>query len=183
MQINNSFSKSTTFGMALKITPKAHKALEQTSLEVLDKLQKAGEALKDTKYCHLEIGEKLRPRIDFPYASSYIAPFQPVKPKPSDSILEIKTTWDGTDVAGIRKGQSYKAYLLFDNPEQAAEAYAKINALDSDLDRAVELTKMFDNKEIKDEADRAAKRELDAKIKTAALDLIKKFGADAHEKP
>ena len=25
--------------------------------------------------------------------------------------------------------------------------------------------------------------ELDAKIKTAALDLIKKFGADAHEKP
>ena len=127
MQINNSFSKSTTFGMALKITPKAHKALEQTSLEVLDKLQKAGEALKDTKYCHLEIGEKLRPRIDFPYASSYIAPFQPVKPKPSDSILEIKTTWDGTDVAGIRKGQSYKACLLFDNPEQAAEAYAKIN--------------------------------------------------------
>ena len=52
----------------------------------------------------------------------------------------------------------------------------------SDLDRAVEITKLLDEKEVKKIEKQNADNELKAKIKAAALDLINKFGAPSHEK-
>ena len=46
MQINNNV-QSPNFGMALKISKGAKKALENCSNETIEELQKAGEALKD----------------------------------------------------------------------------------------------------------------------------------------
>ena len=69
MQIHNnpqfSQQKAASFGMALKIKPEAREALENTTMSVIEKLQKFGEELKDTKYYNLEIGKDLRPRIKF----------------------------------------------------------------------------------------------------------------------
>lgn len=185
MQINNNqchYPKSTSFGMALKITPKAEKALEEASMETIEKLQKVGEALKDTKYYHLEIGENLTPRIDSPYANSYVPPFKPIKPAKYDEFLPIETTWDGTNVSGVSKGNKYHVSIQFNTAEQAQKAYDKLNNMHSDLDRAVEITKLLDEKEVKKIEKQNADNELKVKIKAAALDLINKFGAPSHEK-
>lgn len=59
MQINNNCS-SPNFGMALKISKGARKALENASFDEIKALQKAGEELKDTKFYHVSVDENLK---------------------------------------------------------------------------------------------------------------------------
>lgn len=59
MQINNN-SSSQNFGMALKISKGARKALQNASLTEISNLQKAGEELKDTKFYHVAVDENLK---------------------------------------------------------------------------------------------------------------------------
>ena len=59
MQINNNCS-SPNFGMALKISKGARKALENASFDEIKTLQKAGEELKDTKFYHVAVDENLK---------------------------------------------------------------------------------------------------------------------------
>ena len=184
MQINNyaHSSNSSSFGMALKITPAAKSALEKATMKQIEQLQKAGEALKDTKYYHLEIGEGLTPRIDSPYANSYLPPFSPVKPTALDPYLSIKTTWDGTTINGRTKGQEVHPAIKFDTAEQAESAYNKIKNMYSDIERATEITKLMDKAEIKKIESRDAETANKAKIQAAVKDLLAKFGAESHVK-
>lgn len=62
MQINNNYS-SPNFGMALKISKGAKKALENASLDEIKALQKAGEDLKDTKFYHVSVDENLKCKL------------------------------------------------------------------------------------------------------------------------
>lgn len=59
MQINNNCS-SPNFGMALKISKGARKALENASFDEIEALEKAGKELKDTKFYHVAVDENLK---------------------------------------------------------------------------------------------------------------------------
>ncbi len=178
MQINNTQCpkpQSTSFGMALKISPKAQKALEEASMETIEKLGKIGEDLKNTKYYNLEIGENLAPRINSPFANAYTAPFKPSM-KPYDEFLSVITTWDGTEFEKLKRGKEYHTTIKFANKEAAIKAYEKLKSQHSDLDRAVELTKMLDKREIEKATESAEKSNYRKSVKNAAADLMKKFG-------
>ena len=176
------YPKSTSFGMALKITPAAKEALEKATMKEIEQLQKAGEALKDTKYYHLEIGENLTPRIDSPYANAYTSYFKPIQPTQYDQFFSFETKWDGTTIAGRSKGQIVHPTIMFDTAEQAQKAYAQVKDMHYDIDRATALTKMLDDAEIKKQGEKDAAIALKAKIKAAAQDLMDKFGAESHVK-
>lgn len=62
MQVNNNYS-SPNFGMALKISKGAKKALENASFDEIKALQKAGEDLKDTKFYHIAVDENLKCKL------------------------------------------------------------------------------------------------------------------------
>lgn len=180
MQVNKISNNAASFGMALKITPAAKEALQNTTLETIQKLQKAGEELKDTKFYNLEIGEKLTPRIDSPYANSYLPPFS--FDKPDGQFLRVHAVWDGTELDNLRKGNIYLAAIKLENEQAALEAYNKLNNMTSDLDTAVELTKLFDKAAIEEDASEKAASAYKAKVAAAAQELIEKFGGDAHIK-
>lgn len=59
MQINNNCS-SPNFGMALRISKGARKALENASFDEIEALEKAGKELKDTKFYHVAVDENLK---------------------------------------------------------------------------------------------------------------------------
>ena len=59
MQINNNYS-SPNFGMALRISKGARKALENASFDEIEALEKAGKELKDTKFYHVAVDENLK---------------------------------------------------------------------------------------------------------------------------
>lgn len=58
MQVRNNL-QSPNFGMAMKISKGARKALQDCSLETLQKLEKAGNDLKDTKFYHVNVDDNL----------------------------------------------------------------------------------------------------------------------------
>ena len=182
MKIGNSmqFNSRTSFGMALKITPAAKDSLQKTTMDTIQKLAKAGEELKDTKFYHLEIGENLAPRIDSIYANSHKAPFRPVKP--NDEFLVIETKWDGTELNGLKKGSNYSVVVKFSSKEEAIKEYDKLHNMNTDLDRAVEVTKVFEKRELQKEAEKTDADKLREAVKKAAADLIAKFGAESHIK-
>lgn len=62
MQVNNNV-QSPNFGMALKISKGAQKALEQLPMETIESLQKAGQELKDTKFYHVKVDDDLKAAI------------------------------------------------------------------------------------------------------------------------
>lgn len=62
MQVNNNV-QSPNFGMALKIKNGAKDALKNCSMETIEKLQKAGEELKDTKFYHVTVGDDLSAKL------------------------------------------------------------------------------------------------------------------------
>ena len=184
MQINNNpqipQQKNASFGMALRITKPAMEALENSSMETINKLAKIGEDLADTKYYHLEIGKDLKPRIDSVYANSYVGEFKPIQP--NDELLSIKTYWDGIEALGTKKGTEYHPTIQFANKEAALAAYSKLNSLHNDIDRAAALTKMLDDREIEKQAADSAARVEKQKVKEAASKLMEKFGGEAHIK-
>ena len=77
--------------MALRIKPSAVDALKTFTCGEIEKLQKAGEALKDTKYYHLEIGENGERTVVSPYATKYKGGSFFVK-VPDDEFLKFSAT-------------------------------------------------------------------------------------------
>ena len=152
MQIHNnpqfSQQKAASFGMALKIKPEAREALENTTMSVIEKLQKFGEELKDTKYYNLEIGKDLKPRIKFHGADAYLPPFKINSPSKYDNSFSVNMIYDGTENVGFKKGQEIGRLLEFTNTQEAQKAYEKLKNMHSDIDRAVEITKLLEKKQI-----------------------------------
>ena len=180
MQIHNnpqfSQQKAASFGMALKIKPEAREALENTTMSVIEKLQKFGEELKDTKYYNLEIGKDLRPRIKFWGADAYIPPFKINSPSQYDNSFSVNMIYDGTESAGFKKGQEIGRLLEFSNTQEARKAYEKLKNMHSDIDRAVEITKSLEKKQIDIHNTSNIKKEEQEKVKAAADKLFKMFG-------
>lgn len=186
MQIHNNphcpQQKSSSFGMALKVTPAAREALERASMETIQKLQNAGEELRNTKYYNLEIGENLTPRIDFFGADAYVPPFTINRPFRYDDSFSVNMRYDGSECTGYKKGQPIGRLLKFANEKAAVAEYDKLHNMHSDIDRAVELTKLFEKQYIDSETSKAAeKNKMDA-VKKATDKLFEMFGSDAHVK-
>ena len=178
MQINNNYS-SPNFGMALRIKPEAMEALKKAPMETLETLEKIGDNLKDTKYYHMEILENLEPRITSQYANKYRDSFE--VPRPSENrhsdLLTFNTIWDGTEIYGNKKGQKVQEVIKYASNEAALEAYQRIKAAPTSLERAAILTKELDNREIERVAETKAKDELAKAIENKANDLFSKFGS------
>lgn len=65
MQINNSVqTPQQHFGMALRVDKGAAKELKTLPMEIIENLQKAGEELKDTKFFHVRVDDKLGAKIE-----------------------------------------------------------------------------------------------------------------------
>lgn len=171
--------QSTNFGMALRINTNAQKALENASLETIQALQNAGKELKDTKFCDLEIGENLTPRIDSVYANSYVPPFTPIKP--DNNILLVETQWDGTELKGLAKGAIYHTSVKFENKEAALEAYNNIKSAHTNIEKATLLTKMIDNEFVKRDIAETKLKTSKETIKNMAKYLMEEFGSDTHK--
>lgn len=62
MQVNNNV-QSPNFGMALKISKGAQQALKELPMETIERLQKAGADLKDTKFYHVEVSDDLSAKL------------------------------------------------------------------------------------------------------------------------
>ena len=133
-----------------------------------------------TKFYHLEIGEDLKPRIDSVYAGSYVKEFSPVEPH--DEFLSINTVWDGTEFKNIRKGMPFQTTIKFDTKEAALDAYKKLKSTTNDIDKAAELTKMFEQRAVKREAESSAAYKEKINVKNAVAKLMERFGGEAHIK-
>jgi hypothetical protein len=183
MQINNNnHNQSFT---ALKIRPKARKALENTSKEFINKLNCIGEELKDTKYYNMEIDENLCPHVYADHGGKYRPPFSVLAPKNNAGgrLVQIAGTWDGaTDVYRSENryhqkinGARYIHNIEMDNSSAANAVYEKFNTLDSTYDKAAYVTRLLDNEE-KNKKIWAPNIVDQDDIKKGVNNLLKKFG-------
>lgn len=90
MQLNNNV-QSPNFGMALKINKGAQEALNKLPMETIEKLQKAGEELKDTKFYHVAVDNNLGAKI----TADKDAYFGLFRTKDYQAIAHGKTMEDG----------------------------------------------------------------------------------------
>ncbi len=180
-QINNNYS-SPNFGMALRIKPEAMQALKKAPMETLESLEKIGDNLKDTKHYHMEILKDLEPRITSPYANKYRGSFEVLRPSENrdSDILTFNTIWDGTEMY-CNKGDKVQEAILYASKEAALEAYQRIQAAPTRLEKAALLTRELDNREIERVAQEKAKKELAEAIENKANDLFSKFGSKEAE--
>lgn len=180
MFVNNnpqpSTSKPASFGMSLRIKSEAREHLEKCTMSILEKIKKAGEELKDTKFWDMEILKDGKIRLDTDDARSYTAPFNPREPH--DEFLTVDTVWLGSDLSKLTKGSQCQAVIKFANKKQALDAYKKLKGCETNIEQGSELAKMLDAYEI-EKAEKAAKEaEMRMGIKKAVVDLLEKFGDD-----
>lgn len=162
MEIRNNV-QSPNFGMALRINKGARKALEKRSMETIEKLQKAGEQLKDTKFYHIEVGDDLTAKI----TADKDAYFGFFKTKdhfanrhgssktagvmvPDDRIIMIENNV-GT-IAGVGRYVPLGEIQPFFNTWGAVGAYNTVE----DVPQLSKIAKILDNVAVKKYAERAA---------------------------
>ena len=179
MQVNN-VHQSPNFGMALKIKPSAVDALKNLSRGEIEQLQKAGEALKDTKYWHMVIGENGDRTIVSPWANKYAGGSFEVT-QPTDEFLKFKATWAGSPSGDLKPGDRYSGCIKFANRKAAEKAYADISQSSSyagyGVDRDVKMIKYLDAREIEKTAEENAKRAEAKAISNMVDDLFAKYPA------
>lgn len=177
MQVNNVSNNSASFGMALKIKPGAKSALKETSLDFIQKLQKSGTELKDTRYYDLEIIEGGTPRIAAThFANAYVPPFD--FKKPSDQFLHVATKWDGNVFSDLTKGSNYDLVIKFANNAVAKDVYKSL-AKKTDFDKALELTKILERRAIEKNNELINAENYKKQVADAVDKLFGQFGQDA----
>jgi len=172
MQVNN-VHQSPNFGMALKIKPSAVDALKNLSRGEIEQLQKAGEALKDTKYYHLEIGENGERTVVSPFANKYKGGSFMVK-EPNDEFLKFYATWEGCESGVLKPGNEYNGCIKFINKEAAQGAYKSIKEVWG-VERDVKMIKYLDAREIEKATTEEAKRAEAKEISNMVDDLFAKY--------
>lgn len=191
MQINNTqcpTPKSTSFGMALKISKGAKTALQDCSMDTIEELQKAGEKLKDTKFFHVKVDDDLSAKIDSD-ANAYFGFFKndhyhanrhgetktDGKMVPDDRIIMIDYNTGGT-YAGVGRYIPYGEKQPFYNAWGFLGAYKHVN----DIYNLANIAKMLDNAAIENYTKACEKAELEklekAKISKAVDNLLDSFG-------
>ena len=185
MQIS-SVQQSPNFGMALKIKPTARTILENTSVDFINKLNRIGEELKDTKYYSMEIDEKLCPHIYADHGEKYRPPFKISDPSryPGSPYISLSGVWDGATEAyrsenrytRLVNGNNHLHNINMGNSDAALAAYNKFNNLDSNYDKAAYVTKLLDNEEKERRILLTPNIVENGDIKKGVNTLLKKFG-------
>lgn len=183
MQVNNNYS-NVNF-QALRIRPSARKALENTSKEFINKLNRIGEELKDTKYYNMELDENLCPHVYADHGEKYRPPFKIADPRHNagGNYAQIDGVWDGATepyrsenrYSRLVNGNMHIHTLELDNSDAARAVYTKFSTLDSDYDKAAYVTKLLDD-EAKSKKIWAPNIVDQDNIKKGVDNLLKKFG-------
>lgn len=185
MQINNNPS-AQNFGMALKIKPEALPVLRTKSSDFLNRVAKAGEELKNTKYWDVEIGAGKNNK-DLEYvvngrhcANAYICDIRP-KEEPRDKFLTLKAVWAGTEgICGRHVGDECQTVMQMANKDAALKGYAKLkeHKYYDGLENATNATKVLEEWSEAQEARRIAEVEEDRIKNDLVYDLFSKFGVE-----
>ena len=175
MQVN-SVQQSPNFGMALRIKPSAVADLKTFTRGEIEKLQKAGEALKDTKYYHLEIGEKGQRTIVSQYANKYDGGSFSVD-EPNDEFLKFRAIWKGRESGDLKPGSEYNGCIKFLDKEAAKSAYTNVKDTHG-IERDVKMIKYLDAREVEKAAEEEAKRAEAKEISNMVDDLFAKYPAE-----
>lgn len=183
MQINNNYS-NTNF-TALKIRPSARTALENTSKEFVNMLNRVGEELKDTKYYTMEIDNKLCPHVYADFGEKYRSPFRIADPRNNagGKFVQIEGIWDGATepyrsenrYSRLVNGSRHFHTIEMDNSDAARAVYTKFNSLSSDYDKAAYVTKLLDDEQKNNKKFVKNIVEQDD-LKKGVNTLLKKFG-------
>lgn len=177
MQISNNM-QSPNFGMALRIKSSALDSLKDMSRSDVEKLQKAGEALKDTKYYHLLIGENGERTVVSPFANKYKGGSFSVK-EPTDEFLKFDAIWAGTESGNLKPGDAYSGAIKFSNKEAAQKAYKDISQTCSyGPEKDVKMIKYLDAREIEKDAEAKTIQEEKNAIANMVDDLFAKYPAE-----
>lgn len=191
MQVNNTSQcpqpKSTSFGMALKISKGAREALNDCSMDTIEKLQKAGEELKDTKFFHVKVNDDLSAKIDsdenayfgFFKNKDYSASRHGItksggKEVPDDRIIMIEDR-HGT-IAGVGRYVPYAETKPIYDSWGVLGPYNHIN----DIKYLTKIAKILDNAAIENYNKSLDKAELEklerAKVSKAIDNLLDTYG-------
>ena len=179
MQISNNYSDMNF--TSLRIKSSAKKALEEASLDVLNKLDRIGEDLENVKKYHLELSENLQPRI-ISNTEQYKAPFKMVDPKTNagGKLVQMEVTWDGPTepyrsenrYTRLVNGERHFHNIEVRSKEEADGIYAQFKALTTDLDKGAFFTKLMD----KASTHKFDKYFSETQKSEAANELYKKYG-------
>ena len=152
MQVNNNV-QSPNFGMALKLQKGSKEALKKLPMETIEKLQKAGEDLKDTQFYHVEVADDLSAKIAadkdayfglFPklksghFAIKNGTTKEAGKMVPADNIIIIEN--DGGTIAGVARYVPYGETKPFFNAWGQVGAYNTVG----DVPKLAKLAKILD---------------------------------------
>lgn len=180
MQINNNPQcpqpKSTSFGMAVKITKEGADYLRRQSPKTLEKLSAIGEEMKDYKHWDLLVTDKsyvAKPREFLKSGYKDYITVDDSYISPHSRALNLNTVY--SDFAD--KGT--KATIVIDDLKEgeAAEIAQRIKAEDH-LGRFAETIRLLEQKSAKEAAQKAYEEAEKAKISGMVDDLVSKFGID-----
>lgn len=193
MQVNNIQNHNTNFGMALKINPKLKPQLRSAHFATIERLQKIGKEVENVKL------------YDVCYENDIYTPaVRKVGEKDSENYFAEMTRQEGllgklyTVTCGddIYQGYNPKYPPIFETlyKDKAYEKYKQYASLPSVHERAAELSKMLEERDLMSqrtfEAKEQAKlvkenqiKEQKAKQETAIDNLLSQYQYEFEQKP
>lgn len=193
MQVNNIQNHNTNFGMALKINPKLKSQLQSAHFATVERLQKIGKEVENVKL------------YDVCYENDIYTPaVRKVGEKDSENYFAEMTRQEGllgklyTVTCGddIYQGYNPKYPPIFETlyKDKAYEKYKQYASLPSVHERAAELSKMLEERDLMSqrtfEAKEQAKlvkenqiKEQKAKQETAIDNLLSQYQYEFEQKP
>ena len=145
MQINKVQNNNLNFGMALKISPKANKALEQQSKQYLDNLAIIGKELENYPYCDLLLDENLTPSVVM--LNKKIDYFKAFKEEVEMAGKQYERSAGGETEGGIYPLIPMTISDAIADSKKSKQFYEEIKNKD-EISQAFELTKMLSTQKI-----------------------------------
>ncbi len=180
MQINNTqcpYPKSTSFGMAVKITKGGADYLRKQGTATLEKLSTIGDEMKDYKHWDLfvtEDGFVARPKANMKNGFKDFVRIDPSNIFPSSGQIRIESRYSDFG----NKGEEANILIEGLKDGEAVKIAQKIKE-ETTLGRFAELIRLLEKRDAKTAAEEAAKAAEEAKRSSIVNDLISKFGFDA----
>lgn len=135
---------SPQFGMALKITPKGQEFLKKQSIDILEKLAKAGDEMTDYHFWDFVIDENGYNIVSNDKLLKYTSPLLTTEMNPNTYRFAKEIKISVTRNIGDTK-QSEHLLFEFPNNEAAIATYNKYSKLPIE-DKNLELTKMLEKR-------------------------------------
>ncbi len=181
MQISNNMNRfhSPNFGMALKITQKGQKFLENQSMNVLGKIAKTGEEMNDYKFWDLVVDGNGYNIIKKDRLIRYTSPMleKEADPNKMQFMKSVKIKADR-----YTSSSQAASHLTFEYPnnDSAIKAYDKFSKLPEE-ERYIELTRMLEQQSAQIAEDQKFAQKAMEEKQNFVADLFEKFGTKPQE--